>query len=133
MGAHLFGGFDVEHALSAFDGDVEGEQPIDAGGGNDVAEEVAIAMLEQVGVVYFPPVRRKKSEPNGAGDEETVCRRFLCFFSLFFFPGADTKDTAEPAYSYNVYSRFSAIVELNFVPFAFISSLFNPCYSRLFL
>ena len=32
--------------------------------------------------------------------------------------------TAEPAYSYNVYSRFSAIVELNLVPFAFISLFF---------
>ena len=39
--------------------------------------------------------------------------------------------TAEPAYSYNVYSRFSAIVELNLYPFAFISLLFYPCYSRL--
>ena len=41
--------------------------------------------------------------------------------------------TAEPAYSYNVYSRFSAIVEFNLVPFAFISLLFYPCYSRLLL
>ena len=40
-------------------------------------------------------------------------------------------NTAEPAYSYNVYSRFSAIVELNLVPFASISILFYPCYSRL--
>ena len=39
--------------------------------------------------------------------------------------------TAEPAYSYIVYSRFLAIVELNLVPFAFISLLFYPCYSRL--
>ena len=43
------------------------------------------------------------------------------------------KDTAEPAYSYIVYSRFLAIVELNLVPFAFISLLFYPCYSRLLL
>ncbi len=42
-------------------------------------------------------------------------------------------DTAEPAYSYIVYSRFLAIVELNLVPFAFISLLFYPCYSRLLL
>ena len=41
--------------------------------------------------------------------------------------------TAEPAYSYIVYSRFFAIVELNFVPFAFISLLFYPYYSRLLL
>ena len=41
--------------------------------------------------------------------------------------------TAEPAYSYNVYSRFSAIVELNLVPFAFVSLLFNPCYDILLL
>ena len=32
--------------------------------------------------------------------------------------------TAEPAYSYNLYSRFLAIVELNLVPSAFISLLF---------
>ena len=30
--------------------------------------------------------------------------------------------TAEPAYSYIVYSRFWAIVELNLVPFSFVSS-----------
>ena len=30
-------------------------------------------------------------------------------------------DTAEPAYSYIVYSRFLAIVKLNLVPFGFIS------------
>ena len=41
--------------------------------------------------------------------------------------------TAEPAYSYNVHSRFLAIVELNLVPFVFISLLFYPCYSRLLL
>ena len=41
--------------------------------------------------------------------------------------------TAEPAYSYNVYSRFSAMVKLNLVPFAFVSLLFYPCYSRILL
>ena len=41
--------------------------------------------------------------------------------------------TAERAYSYNVYSRFLAILELNLVPFAIISLLFYPCYSRLLL
>ena len=40
-------------------------------------------------------------------------------------------NTAEPNYSYNGYSRFLAIVELNLVPFAIISLLFYPCYSRL--
>ena len=34
-----------------------------------------------------------------------------------------TRPTAEPAYSYNVYSGFLAIVELNLVSFAFISLL----------
>ena len=41
--------------------------------------------------------------------------------------------TAEPVYSYIIYSRFFGIVELNLVPFAFISSLFYPYYSRLLL
>ncbi len=41
--------------------------------------------------------------------------------------------TAEPAYSYIVYSRFLAIVELNLIPLAFISLLFYPYNSRLFL
>ena len=36
---------------------------------------------------------------------------------------------AEPAYSYNVYSRFLAIVELDLVPFALISFLFYPCHN----
>ena len=39
--------------------------------------------------------------------------------------------TAELTYSYIVYSRFFTIVEFNLVPFAFISLLFYPCYSRL--
>ena len=34
--------------------------------------------------------------------------------------------TAEPAYSYNVYSRCSAIVELNLVSFAFVSYFSIP-------
>ena len=41
--------------------------------------------------------------------------------------------TAEPAYSYIVYSRFLAIVELNLIPPAFIFLLFYPCYNRLLL
>ena len=41
--------------------------------------------------------------------------------------------TAEPAYSYIVYSRLSAIVELNLVHFAFISLLSYPCYNKLLL
>ncbi len=41
--------------------------------------------------------------------------------------------TEEPAYSYIVRSIFLAIVELNLVPFAFISLLFYPCYSRFLL
>ena len=35
--------------------------------------------------------------------------------------------TAEPAYSYIVYSRFLAIVKLNFVSFALFSLLLYPC------
>ena len=41
--------------------------------------------------------------------------------------------TAESAYNYIVYSRFLAVVELILIPFAFISLLFYPCYSRLLL
>ena len=55
--------------------------------------------------------------------------KYIVGLNAYFSNG----NTAEPAYSYNVYSWFSAIVELNLVPFAFISLLFYPCYSRLLL
>ena len=57
--------------------------------------------------------------------------RIFDFLSSFLFPSSSC--TAGPAYSYIVYSRFLAIVELNLIPFAFISLLFYPCYSRLLL
>ena len=50
--------------------------------------------------------------------------------AIHWFVQLLNQPTAEPDYS-NVYSRFSAIVELNLVPFAFVSLLFYPCYSRL--
>ncbi len=53
--------------------------------------------------------------------ENTVNLRF--YIRLRF----DKETTAEPAYSYIVYSRFFAIVELNLVPLAIISLLLYPC------
>ena len=42
--------------------------------------------------------------------------------------GNISQDTAEPAYSYIIFNRFLAIVELNLDPYTFISLLFCPCY-----
>ena len=66
---------------------------------------------------------------------ESKSRNDRVFSSIFnyVFSLVTMCNTAEPAYSYIVYSRFLAIVELNLVPFTFISVLFYPCYSRLLL
>ena len=55
------------------------------------------------------------------------------FFCIHLIFSCKKATTAEPAYSYIVYNRYSAIVVLNLVPFAFISLLFYPCYNRLLL
>ncbi len=47
---------------------------------------------------------------------------------LTTYPG-----TAEPAYSYIVYSRFLAIVELKSAPFIYVALLFYPSCIRLLL
>ena len=62
----------------------------------------------------------------------------VSYISLFCYSTRNEPEwmilnTAEPAYSYIVYSRFLVIVELKLVPFAPVFLLFYPCYSRLLL
>ena len=72
-------------------------------------------------------------ESKARNSSQTKWKKFTLASFCDLLVIKDITFTAEPAYSNIVYSRFLAIVELNLIPFAFISLLFYPCYSRLLL